>query len=110
MSMACASMRSRRCCIATTPAVRGKWIPNVYGGRENLEAIGFLRHFNAVVGERCAGAITVAEEFDRMARRYHDRSARAVWASPTSGTWAGCTTRSAISSMIRSIDRGTTTT
>jgi 1,4-alpha-glucan branching enzyme len=40
----------------------GQWIPNVYGGRENLEAIGFLRHFNAVVGERCAGAITIAEE------------------------------------------------
>jgi 1,4-alpha-glucan branching enzyme len=40
----------------------GQWIPNVYGGRENLEAIGFLRHFNAVVAERCAGAITIAEE------------------------------------------------
>jgi 1,4-alpha-glucan branching enzyme len=40
----------------------GEWIPNIYGGRENLEAIGFLRHFNAVVGERCPGAITVAEE------------------------------------------------
>jgi 1,4-alpha-glucan branching enzyme len=40
----------------------GQWIPNMYGGRENLEAIGFLRHFNAVVGERCAGAITLAEE------------------------------------------------
>jgi 1,4-alpha-glucan branching enzyme len=41
---------------------QGEWIPNIYGGRENLEAIGFLRHFNAVVGERCAGAITIAEE------------------------------------------------
>jgi 1,4-alpha-glucan branching enzyme len=40
----------------------GQWIPNLYGGRENLEAIGFLRHFNAVVGERGAGAITIAEE------------------------------------------------
>ncbi len=40
----------------------GQWIPNVYGGRENLEAISFLRHFNAVVRERCAGAITIAEE------------------------------------------------
>jgi len=40
----------------------GEWIPNVYGGRENLEAVGFLRHLNAVVGERCAGAITIAEE------------------------------------------------
>jgi 1,4-alpha-glucan branching enzyme len=40
----------------------GQWVPNVYGGRENLEAIGFLRHFNAVVGERDAGAMTIAEE------------------------------------------------
>lgn len=38
------------------------WIPNVYGGRENLEAVGFLRHLNAVVAERCPGAIVVAEE------------------------------------------------
>jgi 1,4-alpha-glucan branching enzyme len=40
----------------------GDWIPNVYGGRENLEAIGFLRHLNSVIAERCPGAITVAEE------------------------------------------------
>jgi 1,4-alpha-glucan branching enzyme len=40
----------------------GEWIPNVYGGRENLEAVGFLRHLNAMVGERCPGAIIVAEE------------------------------------------------
>jgi 1,4-alpha-glucan branching enzyme len=40
----------------------GEWIPNVYGGRENLEAVGFLRHLNTVVAERCPGAITVAEE------------------------------------------------
>ncbi len=40
----------------------GEWVPNIYGGRENLEAIGFLRHFNTVVGERCPGAITLAEE------------------------------------------------
>ena len=41
---------------------QGEWVPNIYGGRENLEAIGFLRHFNAVVAERCAGAMTIAEE------------------------------------------------
>ena len=41
---------------------QGEWIPNIYGGRENLEAIGFLRHFNAVVRERCPGAMTIAEE------------------------------------------------
>jgi 1,4-alpha-glucan branching enzyme len=40
----------------------GEWIPNVHGGRENLEAIGFLRHLNAVVGERCPGAMMIAEE------------------------------------------------
>ncbi len=40
----------------------GEWIPNIYGGREHLEAIDFLRHLNAVVGERCAGAVMIAEE------------------------------------------------
>jgi len=40
----------------------GEWLPNVYGGRENLEAIGFLRHLNAVVSERCPGAMMIAEE------------------------------------------------
>jgi 1,4-alpha-glucan branching enzyme len=40
----------------------GGWVPNVYGGRENLEAIAFLRHLNSAIGERCPGAITIAEE------------------------------------------------
>jgi 1,4-alpha-glucan branching enzyme len=40
----------------------GQWTPNIYGGRENLEAIAFLRHMNEVVAERCPGAITIAEE------------------------------------------------
>jgi 1,4-alpha-glucan branching enzyme len=40
----------------------GEWVPNIHGGRENLEAIGFLRHLNAVIGERCPGAIVIAEE------------------------------------------------
>jgi 1,4-alpha-glucan branching enzyme len=40
----------------------GEWIPNVYGGRENLEAIGFLRHLNAVVAERCPDVMMIAEE------------------------------------------------
>jgi 1,4-alpha-glucan branching enzyme len=40
----------------------GEWVPNAFGGRENLEAIGFVRHLNAVVAERCPGAIMVAEE------------------------------------------------
>ncbi len=40
----------------------GQWIPNRYGGRENLEAIDFLREFNREVHQRFPGAMTVAEE------------------------------------------------
>jgi 1,4-alpha-glucan branching enzyme len=40
----------------------GEWVPNVYGGRENLEAIALLRRVNEVVGTECPGAFTVAEE------------------------------------------------
>jgi len=40
----------------------GEWVPNKYGGRENLEAIDFLRRLNRVVAERCPGAMTIAEE------------------------------------------------
>jgi 1,4-alpha-glucan branching enzyme len=40
----------------------GAWIPNIYGGRENLEAIEFLKRLNSVVAHECPGAITIAEE------------------------------------------------
>ena len=40
----------------------GDWIPNKYGGRENLEAIEFLKHTNAVVHERFPGVMMIAEE------------------------------------------------
>ncbi len=40
----------------------GEWIPNRYGGRENLEAIAFLREFNEVVHGDYPGVITAAEE------------------------------------------------
>jgi len=40
----------------------GEWIPNQYGGRENLEAIGFLRRLNSTIAERCPGAVMIAEE------------------------------------------------
>ncbi len=40
----------------------GEWIPNRYGGRENLEAVAFLKELNAVVAERCPGAVVIAEE------------------------------------------------
>jgi 1,4-alpha-glucan branching enzyme len=40
----------------------GQWLPNEYGGTENLEAIAFLREFNQIIYKECPGAITVAEE------------------------------------------------
>jgi 1,4-alpha-glucan branching enzyme len=40
----------------------GGWIPNQYGGREDLEAISFLRELNAVVHGREPGVISAAEE------------------------------------------------
>ncbi len=40
----------------------GEWIPNVFGGRENLEAVHFLRRMNEVLGQECPGAATYAEE------------------------------------------------
>jgi 1,4-alpha-glucan branching enzyme len=40
----------------------GEWLPNVHGGRENLQAMAFLRHLNEVVGRECPGAVTIAEE------------------------------------------------
>jgi 1,4-alpha-glucan branching enzyme len=40
----------------------GQWIPNRFGGRENLEAIDFLRHLNDAVGGRFPGVMMIAEE------------------------------------------------
>jgi len=40
----------------------GEWLPNKYGGRENLEAIDFIREMNAMIPERFPGALTYAEE------------------------------------------------
>jgi 1,4-alpha-glucan branching enzyme len=40
----------------------GTWIPNIQGGRENLEAIAFLRRFNQTVYQRYPDVHTIAEE------------------------------------------------
>jgi 1,4-alpha-glucan branching enzyme len=40
----------------------GEWVPNQHGGRENLEAIAFLRRMNEIVGTERPQAITLAEE------------------------------------------------
>ncbi len=40
----------------------GEWVPNAFGGRENLEAIAFLRRMNEVVGAEVPASVTIAEE------------------------------------------------
>ena len=40
----------------------GEWLPNKFGGRENLEAIDFLKQLNLVVHQDFPGALTIAEE------------------------------------------------
>jgi len=40
----------------------GDWIPNQYGGRENLEAISFIKEFNEQVHLQYPGVLTIAEE------------------------------------------------
>jgi 1,4-alpha-glucan branching enzyme len=40
----------------------GEWVPNIHGGRENLEAIAFLRDVNKIIGEQTPGTVTMAEE------------------------------------------------
>ncbi|MGR7023522.1 1,4-alpha-glucan branching protein GlgB [Geodermatophilus sp. URMC 62] len=40
----------------------GEWVPNEYGGRENLEAVSFLQEVNATVYREVPGVVTIAEE------------------------------------------------
>lgn len=40
----------------------GEWVPNQYGGNENLEAIEFFKHLNSVMKKRGNGAMVIAEE------------------------------------------------
>jgi len=40
----------------------GQWLPNRYGGNENLEAIDFMRQLNEAIGQECPGCVMIAEE------------------------------------------------
>ncbi len=49
----------------------GEWIPNQYGGRENLEAIEFLKHTNWKIHSEVQGAVSIAEESTSFAGVTH---------------------------------------
>lgn len=55
---------------------QGEWVPNRYGGRENLDAIDFLRRLNELVYGRFPGCFTIAEE-------------STAWGGVTSPTYLG---------------------
>ncbi len=53
----------------------GQWIPNIYGGNENLEAIAFLKEFNETVYSEYPDTVTIAEEstaFSGVSRPTYD--------------------------------------
>ena len=53
-----------------------EWLPNIYGGNENLEAISFLRELNEVTHHECPGSLMIAEE-------------STAWPQVTRPTWLG---------------------
>ncbi|MCL2462164.1 MAG: 1,4-alpha-glucan branching protein GlgB, partial [Defluviitaleaceae bacterium] len=40
----------------------GQWIPNQYGGHDNIEAVEFLKHMNSIINKTCGNALMIAEE------------------------------------------------
>jgi 1,4-alpha-glucan branching enzyme len=82
-------------------------VPNVHGGRENLEAIAFLKRMNEVVGAERPVAVTIAEESTAFAGVSRPTFAGGL-GFHFNGTWAGCTTRCSTWRAIRCIAAITT--
>ncbi len=92
-STGCASTPWPRCCTSTTPRADGEWIPNRLGGRENLDAIDFLRQLNDAIARGVPGRRHVRRGVDGVADGHRADGERRARLRRTSGTWAGCTTR-----------------
>ena len=45
----------------------GQWVPNMYGGNENLEAVEFIKHLNSVMKKRNPGVLMIAEDYSGWA-------------------------------------------
>src|SRR3546814_5725756 len=78
----------------------GEWVPNVHGGRENLEAIAFLRRMNEVVYGNCEGVMTLAEEstsYPAVSQPTTAASTGTCWtiaATPACAPWCAISTSS----------------
>src|SRR3546814_6331542 len=78
----------------------GEWVPNVHGGRENLEAIAFLRRMNEVVYGNCEGVMTLAEEstsYPAVSQPPTAASTGTCWtiaATPACAPWCAISTSS----------------
>ena len=86
----------------------GRVAAQPFGGRENLEAIGFLRELNELVHELSPGVLTIAEESTAWPKVIRPTYQGGLGFTP-SGTWGGCTTRSTTSATTPSTAATTTT-
>ena len=87
----------------------GEWVPNEFGGREDLDAVAFLKELNELVHAREPGVDLGRRGVDGVARRLASDVPRRARLRASSGTWGGCTTRSAYFRTTRSIAATTTT-
>ena len=66
----------------------GEWVPNKYGGRENLDAVELIKNLNLVVYQYYPNVMMIAEEstsWPLVTRPVHEGGL----GFPTNGTWAG---------------------
>ena len=85
----------------------GEWVPNRFGGRENLDAVAFVKEVNEVVFGLYPGATVIAEEstaWPGVSRPTYLGASD----SASSGTWVGCTTPSTTSTTTRCTAASTT--